>query len=375
MKEFPIMAYLGVHNNPNTMSNYKQFAECGFNLSMWRFDSYADEISGLKSACKMAHNNGIGIIACTPEMYAYPEHFANDVKDLEGFAGYYIVDEPTKDQIPEFANLVSKIKSIDTNHLIYSNLHPYSCKEVLKKLGVKSYDEYLEEFAKLNVTHNSFDYYPIKKSKLTGKPYVDKKTWYKNLNLVKEYSEKQGKDFWAFILSTPHARYPQPTLAHMKLQAFTNMAFGAQGIEYFTYQTPVGDPDYDFHDGPIDVDYTTKTSTWWIVKQVNEAIKNVAKYTYKATDFKVVESTWCFGHHISKKHLPKEITKITADGSFLLSTFNKGTHRYMMLVNQSITEDIIVDIEGFLKISSDSNEREPGTHCWISAGGCAILHF
>jgi len=40
----------------------------------------------------------------------------------------------------------------------------------------------------------------------------------------------------------PHIVYPQPEMSHLRIQAYTNLAYGAQGLEYFTYQTPVNDP-------------------------------------------------------------------------------------------------------------------------------------
>ena len=47
---------------------------------------------------------------------------------------------------------------------------------------------------------------------------------------------------------------PRPQLQHLRgLQAFSNLAYGAQAIQYFTYWTMKSDT-WNFHEGPVGLD-------------------------------------------------------------------------------------------------------------------------
>ena len=82
----------------------------------------------------------------------------------------------------------------------------------------------------------SFDHYPVISD---GKgPASLRGEWYENLEIVSAAARKAGKPMWAFALSVPHSSYPAPTPAHLRLQVFSNLAYGAQVIQYFTYWTP-----------------------------------------------------------------------------------------------------------------------------------------
>lgn len=371
--EFPIMAYLGVHSWPNQEENYRQFADCGFNLSMWRFGRLdTNDHQSLREACQMADKCGVGIIACCEDLYNTPAEFAKQVKDLPGFYGYYIVDEPTMSDFQKFlTTTIRPIQEVDTDHMVYCNAHPCFSKYTLKRLEANTHEEYLDMFKHIKNSPLSFDFYPIRKKKF------NKKLWYNNLRAVKKAAEEQGKEFWAFILSVPHAEYPQPTIEHFRIQAYTNLAFGAQGIEYFTYQTPVNDPDFYFHDGPIEKDGITKTRTWDLVKEFNQELKLIAPVFHHGHDFKVEESKCgVFFEYIDKKALPKGITRIRTSGDgVLMSTFKNGNSEYMVLVNQSYKKDITIKI----KLESGYSPMCLKGRCvgnneyYLSKGNCLIF--
>ena len=51
-------------------------------------------------------------------------------------------------------------------------------------------------------------------------------------------------------MATKHWKYPHPTLATLRLQMFSDLAYGAQGLQYFTYWTPVNSEGFDYEFGP-----------------------------------------------------------------------------------------------------------------------------
>ena len=80
----------------------------------------------------------------------------------------------------------------------------------------------------------SFDHYPVVGD--TCRP-----EWYENLEIFSDEARKAGKPFWAFSLATSHGPNPVPTPAMLRLQVYSDLAYVAQGIQYFTYWTPQGD--------------------------------------------------------------------------------------------------------------------------------------
>jgi hypothetical protein len=54
-------------------------------------------------------------------------------------------------------------------------------------------------------------------------------------------SKMTGKPYWAFALSCalrhkPGNDYPIPTEGHLRLQQYSNLAYGAQGLWYYNYK-------------------------------------------------------------------------------------------------------------------------------------------
>ena len=124
---------------------------------------------------------------------------------------------------------------MDNEHFCYLNLFPTGPKEHLDQLGVKSYREYVSRFdEQVPLPFLTFDHYPITRDGL-------KAEWYENLEEFSDEARKAGKPFWAFALATSHGPYPVPTPAMLRLQVYSDLAYGAQGIQYFTYWTPQGD--------------------------------------------------------------------------------------------------------------------------------------
>jgi hypothetical protein len=76
----------------------------------------------------------------------------------------------------------------------------------------------------------SFDFYPVLKDHRSKK-------WFENLEQFSDEAKKAGKPFWAFALTTNYddGHLTPQTLAALRLQVYSNLAYGAQGIQYFTY--------------------------------------------------------------------------------------------------------------------------------------------
>lgn len=160
--------------------------------------------------------------------------------EYDSFAGYVIYDEPSADKFPGLAMHMNRIRREDPHHPMMVNLFPnYANSE---QTATATYREYVEEYVRqLPITIMSFDHYPV--AGFTVRPM-----FYENLEIFHEVSQEAGLPFWAFALVSAHWSYYPSTLAQLRLQAFANLAYGAQGIQYF----PFWAENWDHTDCPVD---------------------------------------------------------------------------------------------------------------------------
>ena len=201
-----------------------------------------------------------------------------------------------------------------------------------------SYEEYLRKFSEIPLPQISFDFYPIW-------DYDIRPTWYYTLEAVRRESLRTGVPFWAFVLSTPHVGYPQPTLEMLRLQIYSNLAYGAQAIRYFTFGTPPPDDTYDYHNGPITLE-GQKTETYNIVRDMNRELREAIPFFDGCTVERV-------GHLLEVplgterfKGMPRGLRRLKVVGTrgAVVSVLRQGDKRYLAVVNKDFETDLRVDI-------------------------------
>ena len=323
--EMPIIAYMGVPNDQSTDENFKTFSECGFTVSLYGYATLRE----LTEACRVAYRHGVSILGHCPETHATPERAAAILKDQQGFFGYVLQDEPSEAEIDALEKEICQIKKVDNSHVFYINLLPNYDDWILQHTKTRTYAEYLEKGAATSCRQLSFDYYPVTKDGLRD-------GWFANLETIRTKSLSKGIPFWGFILSVPHAIYPQPTIGSLRLQAYTNLAYGAQGIQYFTYWTPSPDRENDYHNGPIDRK-GRKTKTYALVQHMNSELKSVARLFYGARVTSIGHLGVIDKGTRRQTTMPPNLNKLKISGKrgCIVSQFTKDGHTYLALVNKN----------------------------------------
>ena len=130
------------------------------------------------------------------------------------------------------------------------------------------------------------------------------------------------------------------------LQVYSNLAYGAQGIQYFTYWTPQPGT-WDFHHAPIDFDTQQRTEIYDMLKQMNEEIKTLSPVFMNAK----VLSTGHTGKEIPKGtrrlgNLPAIITTFEAEGDAVVSILEKGDRSFLVIVNRDFKNILPVRVAG-----------------------------
>ncbi|MBO7051998.1 MAG: beta-galactosidase [Prevotella sp.] len=341
----PIIAYFGVPDWQTTEENFRVFSECGFTVSLY---PHYPNIDLLRKACRYAEKHSVQVLGKCPEMVSSPAYAVNILKQEKGFFGYFIQDEPNAPDIRKREKEIVAIRRYDNEHPCYINLHPYYHKEwVEPTLKVKTYEEYLKVASAASCQQISFDFYPVTTAGI-------RPTWYHNLEMIRKESLKSGKPFWGFVLSMPHdvpftpnTYYPTPTIAAMRLQIYSNLAYGAQAIQYFTYWTPSNEEGFNFHDAPISRD-GKKTKTYAVVQQMNKELSVVSRLFYGAKVTSVRHLGGALPEGTSRQNtMPvnlKQLKVVSAKGA-IISLLNKEGKQYMAIVNKDPQRAMTVLIE------------------------------
>lgn len=325
--EFPILAWFSLLGDQVTKERYEEMAEAGFNISFSHFGS-AEQV---EQALEASNGTGVKILVTCAEMYDDTENAVKRFRHHPQTVGYFLRDEPTGADFPKLAELADNIRKADDTKLLYLNLFPnYVSPE---HLGAESYADHVAQFIReVKLGMVSFDHYPVV---FDG---VRRDYFYANLEDVASEAKKAGVPFWAFSLSTAHDPYPVADRAAMRLQIFTNLAYGAQGIQYFTYTTP-GTETWNFHNAPID-ENSQRTEVWDRVAEINHEVKALTKVFLGAEMLKVRhtgESIPAGTVALAEGDLPKQITKVEAEKEGVtVSQLKNGTKRYLMIVNHDI---------------------------------------
>ena len=339
--EFPILAWFSLRpeehlkENPLTKERYEEMAEAGFNISFSHFGS-AEQV---EQALEASQGTGVKILITCAEMYDDTENTVRRFRHHPQTVGYFLRDEPVCADFPNLATLAENIRKADDTKLLYLNLFPNYVDRA--HLGTLDYATYVRRFInEVKLGFVSFDNYPV-----TTEGVRD--LFYSNLADIADEAKKAGVPFWAFSLSTAHDPYPVANRAAMRLQIFANLAYGAQGIQYFTYTTPMGTI-WNFHNAPID-ENDQRTEVFDRIAEINHQVQALSKVFLGAEMIKVShtgENIPTFTQRLTSEDLPKQITKVEADGQgVIVSHLKNGEKHYLMVVNRDIYKPQRVTVE------------------------------
>jgi hypothetical protein len=248
----PVMSWGGIPQSEISIDNYRKLNEVGVNIDI----AFFRDADAVANALDMAGKAGVKLMISCPELKSSPEETAGRFKSHPALEGYYLADEPGKPQFQELADWGKRIKSVDPSHYCFVNLYP-NINSNQAKFGTKDYKEYIDTFDRMfPAPFLSFDFYPVVDGSIHPR-------WYENMEFFAAKFRSEGRPFWAFALTTSYLAYsndsPQaglndfyqlypaykpekvyvhdiPTLAELRLQVYVNLAYGAQGIEYWSFR-------------------------------------------------------------------------------------------------------------------------------------------
>lgn len=372
--ELPILGWYGIPHDKVTVGLYRQTKDAGFTHLM---QNAPDRETALK-LLDCARDVGIRLLLVSPCLSGDKlEDNVRAFKDHPGLGLYYLRDEPSVAQMPPIGATAKRIMAIDSVHPCYVNWFGgiETFENPSRWFGAPDLRKYIESSLKyIPVQLMSFDTYPIRipdpkhvlKSPFrTMKGAEIKPIWFETLELVREFSRARKIPFWAFSRASagPHSTYvyPTATVASMKLQQYANLAYGAQGLQYFTFWGHGKNGEAPMYDG-------LETYVMDRVRVVNAEIR-ARSFVFEGAD---AADVWHAGsplppgtRPLPKDGLPSGAKSLEVDGGVIVSRLVNGAHEYLMVVNRELFREVVLKLvlsDGAMRVRTDGKITPAAQH-------------
>ena len=240
--EFPIGFWLGPPQAANTVESYRRIKDCGFTLAFVGFgtctkDDYRKTLDicqgiGLRAVLYM-HEDIWRAYAQGIDWRAIPAERAAEFGQHPALAGWGLLDEPRAEHFPELVAWNRTLGERTPGKLRFTNLLPLGCPP--EQTGAKTYEDYVETFlSTVKPDVLCFDHYVLVKEGVLQEGTLVP-NYFENLEIIRAAALRHGVPAWNGILAWSHSVYASPTPAQMRWQVWTSLAYGMQGIMYFTY--------------------------------------------------------------------------------------------------------------------------------------------
>lgn len=322
----PILGWHSIPEDELSLDRFRQLADMGLTHSLMHYSP-----AGNARALEMAEQVGVKLFVGDGR-FAQPgeelKQAAQAYRHHPALAGYLLRDEPSVGAFAALAAARDALKAADPAHWSYVNLLPTYANAA--QLGCPTYPGHVRRFLlEFRPEVLSYDHYGILEGDRLRQGY------FQNLEWIRQAALEFDVPFWAFALTCPHKPYPMPTLGHIRFQAWSNFAYGAKGLQYFTYWTPQPGT-WDFHDAPIRLD-GTPSPTWKLLKAFNQEVQACADIILNSRSVAVYHT----------EPLPPGTRGLDASSPF--SRIEGGqaivalhelpdAQRYALVVNRSFTE-------------------------------------
>ncbi len=382
-KTLPILGWSAIPSERVSETRYLEARDAGFTHLMQWCHSPEDA----RQKLVLAEKTGLKLSLCAgARMYANPEGFARAAKDSPALAMYHVQDEPHIKTLPKIAECIRRIEAVDSIHPCYVNLFG-----VLRRqkywTGCDTHEEYLRSvFDALPLKLVSFDQYPVLyeggrlpdgdfRLKPGQRAYLTHR-WYETLEVTSAFAREKGVPMYAFALSTALSNHvsndnPVATCAHLKLQQYSNLAYGAQLLQYYTYWISYEGGKIRWNNAPV---------VKGMRSPVFERVREVNREFQARADVFVgckVKGVWHTGETVPQatkrfqpENLPPWVRAFdTPDGGAVVSWLENGGTEYLVVVNRSPNDELTLNAE-FAK--GVEYVRKDGTRVPVAAYGGAF---
>lgn len=334
--DFVIGGWVGPHQ---TEDQYLLYKEAAFNHVieyLWEGDDYEKslllfkKINGLKLFLNLDQRFLRTTIMDTVKKKNDISIFIKNTERNDNVAGYFLFDEPdssNREIIQRYGSIVKEM----TGKEVWINF-----------MVEKQFESVHAILGKYKPSIVSMDMYPFHE-KSNGINH-----YYKLIDAFRQLAIQYNVSFWGFVQSAGwldiHNNYRKPTPAEIRLQAYTNIAYSAKGLWYYTYVEPRHSKNIfaailDKNDKP--------TETYDAVKSINIRVMSIAPWLIKLQPVEVFHCDAIKG--ALNAFAPNRYLTSIEPQSALIGHFIKDEKHFMFIVNK----DTVQSTNFVLSISSD----------------------
>lgn len=355
-------------------SDFVGAAECGFNAIVgWP--------NHLEKLYKSAEGTGVKIILAQA---AYPamdfEKFVEAYKGNPNTGAWTINDQPyifnlfpgsdvracDVSKLPPSYNenlstLFDNVRRMDPEHMVYFNLPASEDPCWIGNYG--NYENYLKALQiRFKPAVWMFALYPVLGSDNDFR--VEYRYFYTYLEYFRRMSASSGRPFWYYCQSVSlkyngKVHFPTPSVAMMRFEVFSALAFGAKGIAFWYYAQRKDDEKWKYIISPVTAE-RKRTYVWNYVKTVISEIRKFSEVFLDTEVVKVMESSFPYylsGSGLALPYEPLVVLRIGGNtNGMIVSHLRKSGLNYLVITSRDFKNKQNVTT----KFKSDSHVVEMG---------------
>ena len=347
----PILGWWGIPEDKATVERYIEAREAGFTVLMQGASSSGKAYELLERA----QGAGIKLSVFFPEIGRdNMEEAIVKLKNHPALFMWHLKDEPKYEDFEKVAKTIRRIESVDGRHPCYVN----HIANASVSMGVPDYAAYMERMLReFKPKLISADFYPCRLADTTrALPYRDIgndvyvcPTWYRQLEYLSGLARREKLLLALFACDVAHNVidyvYPVPTVAMLRLQMYSNLAYGARMLQYFTYWNPDSKTPLKFHESIIR-ENGTRSPVYDRVRQVNRELQARA-FVFMDSELVSVSHTGAeipIGTRRLEK-LPSYVKSLTTpDGGAVVAKFSGSKFDALVVVNRSPVREMQLNI-------------------------------
>ena len=349
--ELTILGWYGIPEDKVTIERYQEAREAGFTALMQR----ASNAEKMRGFLDLAQSAGIKLSVLLPEFDGEGlETAVAMLKDHPALLMWHVKDEPKFADFEKVADTIRRIDTADGRHPCYVN----HIADASVSMGVPDYAAYMERVLReFRPRLISADFYPCRLANTARSlPYRDTDnevyvcpTWYRQLEYLSGLARRENLPLALFACDVAHDVvdyvYPVPTVAMLRLQMYSNLAYGARMLQYFTYWNPYSKTSLKFHESIIRED-GTRSPVYDRVREVNRELQARA-FVFMDAELVSVAHTGAeipVGTRRLEKLPPYVKSLKTPDGGAVVAQFSGSAFEALVIVNRSPVREMQLSI-------------------------------
>ena len=240
------------------------------------------------------------------------------------FAGFSLLEDTEPGTYNRLNATVAALRAANPYYLRYSNLPPGTG---------PGYQASIVEYAgKVGAQMLSFDRYPMLADGSTDPDYVN------NWADMRAAANQLGLPVWGYIQTVGFDGHRSPSYDDIAWQVNTSLAYGAKGVQYFTYWTPTPERGHNFQPAMIDP-LGRRTQHYYDVQDINAGtLAGLGNKLRAMTSESVTHANESTAPARTARFSPDNFVTDTSGNAVVLSRFvDKAGDRWLLVVNRSNT--------------------------------------